>query len=146
MNMAIIDEESLLYLEGREKPIDAAWFANSARIKRIADVTGVIVDDAGVTVWPFGGGIGWKPEPPERWTIVDAGADSRSTSRRYHVPGRRPARNWQEYVLRAIIRALYNNRPIPSGSELAAACLEDLKLLPDVSAINKLKAEVLVED
>ena len=62
MNAAVIREDSYLYLG--ETLIDSGWFANSARIKFVNGV---------ITVWPFGGSIGWPPEPPEKWLIVDAG-------------------------------------------------------------------------
>jgi hypothetical protein len=70
VNTAIIEEISALYLGG--VLIDADWFANNARIKRV---------DGVITVWPFGGSIGWPPEPAERWTIADAGAKPADTER-----------------------------------------------------------------
>ena len=68
MNAAVIREDSYLYLG--ETLIDSGWFANSARIKFVNGV---------ITVWPFGGSIGWPPEPPERWSIVDASAKPANT-------------------------------------------------------------------
>ena len=68
MNAAVIWEDSYLYLG--ETLIDSGWFANSARIKFVNGV---------ITVWPFGGSIGWPPEPPERWSIVDASAKPANT-------------------------------------------------------------------
>jgi len=68
MNAAVIREDSYLYLG--ETLIDSGWFADSARIKFVNGV---------ITVWPFGGSIGWPPEPPERWSIVDASAKPANT-------------------------------------------------------------------
>ena len=62
MNAAVIEEDASLYLG--EVLIKSDWFANSARI---------VQRDGVITVWPYGGSIGWPPEPPEKWLIVDAG-------------------------------------------------------------------------
>jgi hypothetical protein len=92
MNTAVIEEDADLYLG--DVLIKSGWFANSARI---ADKDGVI------TVWPQGG-IGWPPEPPERWTIVDVPKNKKE-----------PTRSVRQKVAIAIVRRKYpNGVPLPA--------------------------------
>jgi hypothetical protein len=130
MNAAVIREDSYLYLAGRELPMPTSWFSGSARIME---------KDGMVTVWPFGGGVGWKPEPPEAWSIVDTGAKLSAAKVRAalrQTPGPKTARDWQDHVLRELYRAYYDRRAMPTGPELATSCEEHLGITADVSDIN----------
>ena len=71
---------------------------------------------------------------------MQAALEARAARRRR---GPKPARNWQDHVLREIICALDRGEPIPSGPALAQSCLNKLNYQPDVSAINKLIKNVL---
>jgi hypothetical protein len=129
MNTAVIEEDSYLYLG--ETLIDAGWFADNARIKRV---------NGEITVWPFGGSCPWPFEPPERWSIVDTGAELSTAKVRAalrQTPGPKTARDWQDHVLREMYRAYYDRRAMPTGPELSTSCTEYLGVTADVSDINK---------
>jgi hypothetical protein len=99
MNTAVIRKASLLYLKGREPPISASWFSGNARIKLM---------DGVITVWPFGGGIGWPPESPEKWSIVDAGAESTGPATKQAPASKKaPKLTMRQKVALAIVRRRY---------------------------------------
>jgi hypothetical protein len=78
-------------------------------------------------------------EPREK---TEAASTTTNNPRRRRPSGPKPARNWQEHVMRKVIHAYSKGRPIPSGPDLAQSCLDDLDLEVDVSAINKLLREL----
>jgi len=78
-------------------------------------------------------------EPREK---TEAASTTTNNPRRRRPSGPKPARNWQEHVMRKVIHAYSNGRPIPSGPDLAQSCLDNLDLEVDVSAINKLLREL----
>jgi hypothetical protein len=78
-------------------------------------------------------------EPREK---TEAASTTTNNPRRRRPSGPKPARNWQEHVMRKVIHAYSRGRPIPSGPDLAQSCLDDLDLEVDVSAINKLLREL----
>ena len=96
MNAAVIREDSYLYLG--ETLIDSGWFANSARIKFVNGV---------ITVWPFGGSIGWPPEPPERWSIVDAGAELKTANPNTGMP---PPRSREQRLIQEFVINTYGSK------------------------------------
>jgi hypothetical protein len=137
LNAAILARKILLFVEGREEPVEPDWFADHARVAiKLAGgrVTAKVVR--------FGRGF---EGGPYNWTVSGDGMES-GASRLTSQPrprGPRPTRNWQDHVLREIIRAQAKGKSIPSGPVLAQSCLDTLGHLPDVSAINKLIKDVL---
>ena len=109
MNAAVIEEDSYLYLG--ETLIDSGWFADSARIKFVNGV---------ITVWPFGGSIGWPPEPPERWSIVDAGAELKTANPNTGMP---PPRSREQRLIQEFVINTYGSKweAVPTNTIIAAA-------------------------
>ena len=141
LNDAILRGEQQLFVGGREEPIDPHWFADHARI-----AIRLVGGRATARVVSFS--KGFKPAPPKQpyeWTMSEDGTASRPISRQRHMPGPKPLRNWQDHVLREIVRALANKHSIPAAPTLAQSCSDRVGYTPDVSAINKLIRDVLNE-
>jgi len=117
MNTAVIEEDSYLYLG--EVLIKSGWFAKNARI---VEMDGVI------TVWPHGGGIGWPPEPPEKWSIVEPGAkpdnvetqDDEASSKERSKPGKKPMHPLWKFEAAAFMHRFFKTKSRwPSAGEIA---------------------------
>jgi hypothetical protein len=137
LNAAILAQKVLLFVEGREKPVEPRWFADHARVA-------IELVEGRATAVVIRSGRGFEGGP-YNWTVSGDGMESdapQSTLQRRR-PGRRPAQNWQEHVLHEIVRAFRRGEPFPTGPKLAQSCADNLGHTPDVSAVNTLIRDVL---
>jgi hypothetical protein len=133
LNAAILVQQILLFIEGREEPVEPGWFAGHARV-----AIRLVGGRATAEVVKFGRGFDGGPY---KWTVSNSGMKSDILQRR--PTGPRPTENWPEHIRNEIIRALNKGKPIPSAPELAEFCSKSLGYTPDVSAINKLIKDIL---